>query len=143
MRRLLPAFTLLLALGAACGAPKPTDIPGPDAPWTEMSHEQRKVYMASTVLPHMSETFQAHDAERYAEFDCETCHVTGAARGDYAMPDPGIPALSRWKFRSEHWKKHPETVQFMWERVKPEMSALLGGPKGLRGFGCASCHTRR
>lgn len=108
-----------------------------------MSREDRKVYMTSTVLPHMRETFQAFDETRHADFDCATCHRTGAERGDFAMPDPGIPALSRWKFRKEHWKKQPETVQFMWEHVKPQMSALLGGPKGLRGFGCASCHTRR
>jgi len=107
-----------------------------------MSFEDRQVYMSTTVLPHMRDTFAAFDGERYAEFSCQTCHPTGAARGDYAMPDPGIPPLSRWHFRAEQWKKHPETVQFMWEQVKPQMSTLLGGPKGLRGFNCTSCHTR-
>jgi hypothetical protein len=135
-------LTVALLLAAAC-QPKPTDIPGPERAWKSMSHEDRQVYMAQTVLPHMQATFQEFDGERFAAFDCSTCHPTGATRGDFAMPDPGIPKLSRWKFRKEHWKKHPETVQFMWEKVDPEMSALLGGPKGLRGFNCRDCHMTR
>lgn len=51
--------------------------------------------------------------------------------------------LSRWHFRREHMKPHPETVRFMWEQVEPQMSALLGGPKGVRGFNCRSCHVLR
>jgi hypothetical protein len=136
-------FALLAMFAMLACQPKPTDIPGPERPWKSMSHEDRQIYMAQTVLPHMQETFQAFDAERFAGFDCSTCHPSGAARGDFAMPDAGIPKLSRWKFRTEHWKKHPETVRFMWEKVDPEMSALLGGPKGLRGFNCRDCHMTR
>ncbi|MFV8750661.1 hypothetical protein ACNOYE_08915 [Nannocystaceae bacterium ST9] len=128
--------------GAGC-QPKPSDIPGPEQPWKDMSHDERQVYMAQAVLPHMQASFREFDAERFADFDCATCHVTGAAAGTFAMPDPGIPKLSRSKFRQEHMKKHPETVRFMWETVEPEMSALLGGPKGLRGFNCRDCHMIR
>lgn len=108
-----------------------------------MSHADRELYMTTMVLPHMRETFTGFDPDRFASFDCATCHVTGAAAGDYAMPDPGIPKLSRLHFGREHQRKHPETVRFMWEQVEPEMSALLGGPKGKRGFNCRSCHQVR
>lgn len=151
--RLVPLALILSAawLGLAC-QPKPTDIPGPAEPWDELSRAERELYMTTTVLPHMRETFAAFDGadpdslariERYAAFACETCHVTGAARGDYAMPDPGLPKLSRLHFGRDHQRKHPETVRFMWEHVEPEMSALLGGPKGLKGFNCRNCHETR
>ncbi len=144
---LLTAGRLACAALLACAAfgcqPKPKDIPGPEAPWEEMSRAEREAYMAASVLPHMRETFTAFDGERFAEFGCETCHVSGAAAGDYAMPDPGIPKRSRKSFRQGHQKKHPETVRFVWEQVEPEMSALLGGPKGVRGFNCRSCHQVR
>jgi hypothetical protein len=133
----------LLGFVATGCQPKPSDIPGPERSWDSMSHADRELYMATTVLPHMRETFTSFDAERFASFDCATCHVTGAAAGDYAMPDPGIPKLSRLHFGREHQRKHPETVRFMWEQVEPEMSALLGGPKGMRGFNCRNCHQVR
>lgn len=123
--------------------PKPTDIPGPSQSWESMSHADRELYMTTTVLPHMRETFVGFDPERFADFDCETCHVTGAAAGTYEMPDPGIPKLSRLHFGRDHQRKHPETVRFMWEQVEPQMSAMLGGPKGQRGFNCRDCHQVR
>ena len=135
-------FVATLLFAAAC-QPKPTDIPGPEREWSSLNLDERKAYMAETVLPHMKANFQTFDPERFASFDCTTCHRTGAERGDFAMPDPGIPKLSRAKFRQEHMKKHPETVRFMWEKVEPDMSALLGGPKGLRGFNCRDCHMIR
>lgn len=141
--RALPLLVCAALALAACSPPKPTDIQGPEIAWDEMDHAARQAYMASEVLPHMRERFQAFDSERYAEFTCATCHPTGVETGDYAMPDPGIPPLSRWNFRKEHWKAQPEMVQFMWEEVKPRTSALLGGPKGKRGFNCDDCHTRR
>jgi hypothetical protein len=138
----LALFISAAWIGLAC-QPKPQDIPGPEKPWQDMSRADRELYMTTTVLPHMRETFTAFDAERFASFDCETCHVTGAANGDYAMPDPGIPKLSKLHFGRDHQRKHPETVRFMWEHVEPEMDALLGGPKGLRGFNCRNCHLTR
>jgi hypothetical protein len=138
LERRLP-FATLLTLAATLGCqPHPTDIPGPEQPWAEMSRDDRQIYMTTTVLPRMQETFATFDPEHFASVECSTCHVTGAARGDYAMPDPGLPNLAH--FRREHMKKHPETVRFMWEQVEPEMEALLGGPKGVRGFNCRACH---
>jgi hypothetical protein len=138
----LALLTCSALLAIAC-QPKPTDIPGPSQSWDSMAKPDRELYMTTTVLPHMRETFVGFDAERFAAFDCETCHVTGAATGDYAMPDPGIPKLSRLHFGRDHQRKHPETVRFMWEQVEPEMSALLGGPEGTRGFNCRTGHQVR
>ena len=143
--RRLPLTALLgLSLVAVAGCqPKVRDLPGPGQAWKQMDHEEREVYMAQAVLPHMQATFAGFDAERFASFDCTTCHPSSAAQGEFVMPDPALPKLSRWHFRREHMKPHPETVRFMWEQVEPQMSALLGGPKGLRGFNCRSCHTLR
>jgi hypothetical protein len=138
-RRLLLAALIIPPLAATLACqPHPTDIPGPEQPWEQMSHDERKVYMATAVLPHMQATFAGFDAERFAKLECATCHVTGAARGDFAMPDPGLPNLAH--FRREHMKKHPETVRFMWEKVEPEMHALLGGKQGVGKFNCRACH---
>lgn len=136
---------LFLGLAAAGCQPKPSDIPGPEQAWKDMSHADRQVYMAEAVLPHMQATFQAFDAERFTTVDCTTCHRSGAATGSFAMPDPGLPKISRWHFFREHMKtqRGKDTVHFMWEHVEPEMSALLGGPKGLRGLDCHSCHMIR
>jgi hypothetical protein len=136
------ALGLALLAIVAC-QPKPRDIPGPEQPWQDMNHADRQAYMAQAVLPHMQAAFQSFDAERFATVDCATCHVTGAAAGTFAMPDPGLPKLSRRHFNREHMQTQRETVRFMWEHVEPEMSALLGGPKGQRGFNCRNCHTVR
>jgi hypothetical protein len=132
-------FSLVALFGLAFGCqPVVTDIPGPEQPWEQMSHEDRQLYMTTTVLPHMQETFAAHDPERFASVGCDTCHVTGAAKGDYAMPDPGLPNLAH--FRREHMKKHPEMVRFMWEKIEPNMHALLGGKQSVGKFNCRACH---
>jgi hypothetical protein len=137
--RLLLALLAPLALTVAVGCqPHPTGIIGPEKPWAEMDHTERQAYMASAVLPHMQATFGTFDPERFAKVECATCHVTGAARGDFAMPDPGLPNLAH--FRREHMKKHPETVRFMWEKVEPEMHELLGGKEGVGKFNCRACH---
>jgi hypothetical protein len=138
-RRLALAALLAMPLAAVLGCqPHPHGISGPPQPWEEMSHEDKQVYMTTTVLPHMQSTFGGHDPERFASVGCDTCHVTGAARGDYAMPDPGLPNLAH--FQREHMKKHPEMVRFMWEKIEPEMHELLGGKKGYGKFNCRNCH---
>jgi hypothetical protein len=138
-RRLHLVALSSVALAALLGCqPHPEGIAGPETPWAEMDHAERQAYMASAVLPHMQASFAGFDAERFAEFECATCHVTGAARGDFTMPDPGLPNLAH--FRREHMKKHPETVRFMWEKVEPEMHALLGGKAYARKFNCRACH---
>jgi len=136
-------WTVLTVVWMVCACrPSVADVPAPEQPWEEMTFEQRKAHMSARVLPHMRATFQSHDAERFASFDCTTCHASGAAAGDYAMPDPALPHLVRKNFRTEIQAKHPEMVRFMWERVEPEMARLVGTKAGRTRFNCRDCHVR-
>jgi len=52
--------------------PLPSDISGPPTPWAQMTPEQKGHYMAEHVVPTMQPLFQAYDAQRYADFGCQT-----------------------------------------------------------------------
>lgn len=100
--------------------------------WPEMDESERTAYMASTVLPKMTELFQAYDAETYADFGCETCHTDG---GDYTMPSQDLAGY--WE---EGEFPGPETddpgVQFMHQEVLPTMAELLDNDSPS----CVGCH---
>ena len=137
MRSKLLAITFLTATFVAC-RPAVKNAPEPPEKWKKMSHEQRFVYMTDVVEPHMRDVFQAFDAERYADFSCATCH---REKGPYEMPNPEIFVIPRSKFREKVYEPHPEEVRFMWEKVEPNMAALLGKRAGFFSFNCRECHT--
>ena len=107
-------------------------------PWAEMDDEQKSVYMSTVVTPQMAALFQDFNDERFADFDCESCHGSSVAYSDYGMPgdidpisqpppQPGASPISR----------------FMHETVTAEMAALLDQEQsspGVEGFGCYGCH---
>lgn len=144
--------SVLLVLAAACGgksaapassAPAPAALP--DVPFAKLDHGQRIEFMKQKVVPAMQPVFQKHDAKRYAEFGCITCHGEQAKEGHFDMPNPGLPKIG---VSQEFYAKFkPEDLQWMGQDVLPTMAKLLGEepsftePAPKVGFGCAGCHT--
>ena len=143
MPRLRTALALvLLPTLAACGVHGKTGIPeGREKPWAEMSESERMEHMSVVVLPKMQELFESHDYERFGGFSCATCHGSGAADGDFDMPNPGLPTLYPANLYKHHRKHHGDTVKFMWKEVEPAMGEALAVTYGLKGtLSCGSCH---
>jgi len=144
-------LSLSLAWAVACGRGARDDdatAKGPPTPWSAMGFEARKAYMQSSVLPRMTRVFQAYDAERFARVTCETCHGEGAEARRYTMPNARLFTL----YPSGHDKQialvreRPEILRFMFNRVVPEVQALLGAePYDATtgtGLSCFTCHPR-
>ena len=116
-------------------------ITGPEAPWAEMSADDREMYMVGKVLPIMQELFAGQDPERWNTYACETCHGGDMREvsfrmppsSSYAVPAEGTPAWVGME------RTFPEVVRFMREDVTPTMGTLLG----VEGFGCHGCHPSR
>ena len=112
--------------------------------WADMNGDQKKKHMMSVVVPEMSGVFQGMNAERYAEFNCVTCHGEGAKQGEFAMPSPDLPKLSPNGDFSAEMERSPQVVEFMMKQVVPEMAGALGvepySPENQDGLGCYTCH---
>jgi hypothetical protein len=152
------AIPWVVALGVAllvggCGASEVAAVDGggeklsgPPAPWESMSFEDRKRYMAKTVLPTMKPLFQAFDAEYYSDFGCATCHGSDAEDTGYTMPNDEIRALypTGHADQLELVRTEKKTLQFMFGTVVPKMKTLLGAKSydvaTKTGFSCFSCH---
>jgi cytochrome c553 len=150
MKSLALVLVSLAAL-AACGSKAPAagpTTPGnepakvalPDAPFETLDHDQQIAFMKQKVLPAMEPIFKQHDATRFAEFNCMTCHGEGAKTGHFDMPNPKLPTLSKDSMPT--FKK--EDVEWMATQVKPTMAKLLQQaewtPETKKGFGCGGCH---
>ena len=147
-RLALPSVVSLLAaslLGVACGGVHgETGIPeGQDKPWAEMDHGERMAHMSTVVLPRMQPVFIGHDAERFADFSCATCHGTGAANGDFEIPNPNLPHLDAAGLYKKHRKESPDITKLMWKEVEPTFAEALAQTYGL-GYDaqvkCSTCH---
>jgi hypothetical protein len=110
--------------------------------WPQMNHEQKMEYMEHTVMPEMRRMFQEHDAQRFANFTCRTCHGANAREVNFHMPNgisPLNPAAIPGMFQSQD-RMHV----FMTQRLWPRMTELLGAqpynPQTHQGFGCLGCH---
>ena len=111
--------------------------------WESMDHAMRIEYMKAVVLPKMKAEFIAFDSSKFSNFNCITCHGSGAKNGSFKMPNPEIFKMPNSK---EGWAKaDPKFLKFMKEKVKPDMAKLLGQkPFDMQtktGFGCGNCHT--
>lgn len=120
--------------------PKPQEAK-PAAQWHEMSHTQKLIYMKEVVTPQMAKSFQAHDPEEFANFNCATCHGPSAAEGNFEMPTPALPRLGDFELAKQ---EHPKDMAFMMQTVVPQMAKLLHeppfDPQTQKGFGCFECH---
>jgi hypothetical protein len=143
MARALCIVPLCLLVLVACGPHGKTGIPeGQSKPWAEMDESERMEHMSTVVLPRMQAVFQGHDPKRFADFSCATCHGSGAANGDFHMPNESLPVLDAANFYKKPRKEHPEMVKLMWKKVEPAMGEALAVTYGLGGaeIACQSCH---
>lgn len=123
--------------GTGSAAAKPL----PDVPFDSLDHEQRIQFMKEVVLPTMEPLFKGHDATKYAEFGCKTCHGPSAEQGKFDMPNEGLPKL----FGPGMAKFKKEDLEWMGKEIKPTMAKLLKQTEyseaNPKGFGCLECHT--
>jgi cytochrome c553 len=136
------------AASAADTAPVATPTDAKKVDWANMSFDQRKKLMKSSVLPELKKAFHSFDQKKYQKFTCATCHGDGATDGKFKMPNAKLPKLppptDRAAFAALQQKK-PEAVKFMRTVVTPTVAQLLGlpewSPQNPKGFGCYACHT--
>ena len=146
---------LLAVVLAACGSsskppaePKP-EFTGPLAAgqWDGMDKEARAHFMGQVVMPRMKALFQGLDADEFSEFECETCHGSGAVDHTFTMPNPELPQLSQETFANPPPEDEKAVIEFMMTQVRPTMAELLGlpewSPEHPDGFGCTGCHTMK
>jgi mono/diheme cytochrome c family protein len=134
---------LALACSSSHGGPRVEAVPTkavavlPDVPFADLDHDQRLQFMRDKVVPALAPVFRQHDAQKFAEFGCATCHGAAAvASGTFAMPSDKLPALdvrdlTAWKARD---------VELMERVVVPAMQKLLRAPDG---WGCLGCHAAK
>ena len=132
---------LLAAAAAACGPkPDPATPALPDVPFDQLDHDQKIVFMKQVVTPKMRPLFQGHDAQKFAEFGCKTCHGPDADSGEFHMPNDLLPKLNL----ADTSKFKARDLEFMQSEVKPTMAKLLRQqehtPENTDGFGCLNCH---
>jgi hypothetical protein len=110
--------------------------------WNDMTQEQRGHYMAEVVVPEMRTIFQEHDAERYADFGCATCHGANAHEVAFHMPN-GVHPLDHATIMATFQSSDPNAT-WMTQHVWPRMAALIGepqfDPQTGEGFRCTNCH---
>lgn len=148
MRTLLMSVLVLGACGGGGGAAKPTEPPKPTV-WNDMNADQRMAYMKDVVLPESKKIFVAFDAQRYANFDCVTCHGQGVEDGSYELPNNEMKPLPNSEEAFVAWiQKEPEMGKFagfMAQEVEPLMGKLLSktvfDPATGKGeISCTLCH---
>lgn len=121
---------------------KPEAAPEPKA-WADLNKEERIAFMKNNVMPKMTELFQGFDPKEFEKVTCKTCHGEKAEKGDFHMPNDKLPKLDPKNSFAKH-KKDQKMVDFMMQKVTPEMASFLGkpvfDPKTGQGFGCGGCH---
>ena len=105
----------------------------------DMTKDQQVAYMKANVAPRMSKVFKEHDAKKYGEFSCKTCHGPNGKE-----PKEFLPKLTMKGGELTAFKDKPDMAKWMHESVVPEMAAALGqkpfDPATKTGFGCTGCH---
>lgn len=128
----------------SAGSEDPAAPPAEPVAWADMTPEQRGAFMRETVVPQMRTLFQEHDAERFAEFGCSTCHGENARDVGFEMPN-GLAPL-RQADMGGMFRSDAAMPRFMIDTVWPRMAELLGeGTFDVQtgeGFSCFDCHAR-
>ncbi|MFK7988126.1 MAG: hypothetical protein AB8I08_19050 [Sandaracinaceae bacterium] len=113
-----------------------------DMAWEDVPEDQRGQWMAEVVVPAMQPVFAEHDATRFADFGCATCHGEDAAAVHFEMPN-GVAPLNPADIPAMFQSEQP-MAQFMVQTVWPQMTELLGeapyDAETHEGFSCMNCH---
>jgi hypothetical protein len=137
-----PTDSSAAAASAAPAGSAPADATAAPAAWskTGLSKEQQAAFMKTKVMPAMTPVFKGHDATKYAEFGCKTCHGH-----PFQDPHDFLPHLTFSGGALTQFKDKPEIAKWMHEQVEPAMATSLGQQpydmKTNTGFGCKGCHT--
>jgi cytochrome c553 len=140
-------LAMILLVICACGgkstgpvAPAPKALP--DVPFDQLDEAQQHQFMKEVVVPAMQPLFQQHDAKRYAEFGCKTCHGPGVEKHQFDMPNAELPKLNF----SDMSKFKKDDLEWMGKDIMPTMAKLLKqqpySEENPKGFGCLACHTQ-
>lgn len=126
--------------------PTSTEPKEPAKPkFDDMTHEQKMALMKDVVLPKATTLLQEHDAKKFADVKCATCHGPGAKDGKFDMPNPKLPKLDSTDEFAKHKKKSEKMLAFMMQRFTPAVAEAIGeplwSPETPAGFGCGKCHT--
>lgn len=131
------------------GEATPTDTAKPAADigegvaWAEKSEDQKAAFMRAKIVPAVAAIWGESPAPS-ADVKCSLCHVAGAPKGEFHMPDSGLPPLNPANSFEAHRDK-AEWLDFMGKKLVPTMAETLGvEPYNMEthtGFGCFSCHT--
>jgi hypothetical protein len=152
MKLAIAVASLLFAASCGSKSPSTTTPPAggsgaepavavlPDVPFEKLDHDQQIQFMKEKVVPTMEPLFKEHDPKAFAEFGCKTCHGEGAAKGEFDMPNAGLPKLDF----GDMSKFKPEDIEWMGKVIKPAMAKLVQEPEMTKenpqGFGCLHCH---
>lgn len=112
-----------------------TEPGAPGVAWADKNRQQRMETMGLVVFPSMKEAFAGHDAERFGDFKCQTCHGDDAKDVDYKMPNAVTP-LSKDDPVGDGNGIDEAMTKFMMESVVPKMKEHLEGAE----VNCHSCH---
>lgn len=124
----LSSCVALLAACSTTGDAKPA-APASTATFTgpavfdAIPDADKGAYMKQIVMPRMTELLQQHDANRFAEVKCKTCHGDAKAH-HFQMPNPDLPPLDPTDNFAKHRAKDAAMVDFMMKVVEPEMAKL-------------------
>jgi hypothetical protein len=123
---------------SAAGGAADATVP---ATWSkDLPKPQQGAFMKANVIPPLSAAFKAHDATKYADFGCKTCHGH-----PFQDPHDFLPHLTFSGGNLTQFKDKPEISKWMHEVVEPTMAKAMGQQpydmKTNTGFGCKGCHT--
>jgi hypothetical protein len=134
------------ASSSGAAAPASSSAGGSDnvtvpATWSkDLPKPQQGAFMKANVVPPLSAAFKAHDATKYGDFGCKTCHGH-----PFADPHDFLPHLTFSGGAITQFKDKPEMSKWMHEVVEPTMAKAMGQQpydmKTNTGFGCKGCHT--
>jgi hypothetical protein len=121
------------------------DAPSSTVGWEGMNREQRMQYMQETVLPNAKALFVEVAPEKYADFNCKTCHGDNAQEVDFQMPNQ-LPPLPTTDTINAAMAANEPVATFMLEKVTPGMAQMLGremvSESNPDGFSCFGCHQK-